>query len=277
MRLLKFMGPMAVLLMAIGSPIASSAAAATNNPQWKLCEEVSPGSGKFTDSACSSAGVGNWEFITLKSGEERPVQAGGHGNQSLVVKSLGGGTANIVCKKVTLNSAAKVLGSNAPDAGSAEAILEYGSCEEEGNKSCEINKVSGGAATIATHALKATLVYSSLAGAEKENEAETETLLEPKEGATFASLELGPTCKAAGFYSFEGHALAENLKASEHLAIHEVAFKEGAKYWSNEAGKSVEHSVAALKSSTGAELKIKGTVEIWIEIGPISIYAKFSF
>jgi hypothetical protein len=275
MKRLRIIGVGLAALFAMSAVLVSSAlAASTNNPQWKLCEEVAAGTGKFTNSACTTAGVGSWEFNTLKAGQEHPLEGRQNGTQTLVVKS-GSNTSTIKCNKMTLNSG-KVLGSNAPEPGTAEATLAYRECEEEGNKTCEINKEAGGSAKITTHALKAKLVYSSLIGAEKENEAETDTLFEPKEGTTFVALELGAACKVKGINSFEGKVLAENIHAAEHLAEHELNFKAG-KYWTNEAGKSVEHSVGALKSSGGAELTISGKISIWIEIGPVKIYIDFSF
>jgi hypothetical protein len=221
---------------------ADAMAKSTNNPQWQRCEKKAGGA--FTDSACSIAGKGEFEILTLGEGEKLEFEVEAKGTQKLVATGL-----TIACPKLKAAKGAVVIGSKAPNAGTSEAILEFSECEVEKASECSINKEGSKKAKLATKTLKSTAVYETKEAAELEK-GPLLTLIEPKEGKAFITVELSGTCPITGMVTFEGSVLSHVISGGGFAVKQELSAPSEAltKYFVNEAEKTLEKKAAGLKA-----------------------------
>lgn len=247
MKLFKIMGLCFVAAMALSAVVSASASAATKNPKWALCEARTAGTGQWENAECTKLGGTKTHEtrLLLTENETREITAEANGNQKLAA----GTTATVICKTLKLKAGAVLLGG---EPGKDNESIVYGECTIESKPNCKVKNVGGVNGTIETHPLTSTLVYSSKAAEEKENQAETLTLFKPTTGETFVSLFLeGTECPEAlreKELPVKGEILGENIKGNEHLVTHELNFPTTAlkTYWLQVGGVATESEIKKL-------------------------------
>ena len=260
MRRIKIVALAALAALALAATGTSSAqAASTNNPllagsEHTTCTKVPAGSGLFNESTCGTEGGAREFEKLLPAGESQEFTVEANGLQKLHSTAL-----TVVCKTLKVAKGANGKGATAPAAGTGEATFEFGGCEVESSSKCNINGKGAGEATFTTNLLKETLVYSTKAGAEKEESAHTSTLIEPKAGTKIVEFELSGECPVTGRVAVEGSEAAEISEAASHKEKHEIKAKGGSStYFLNSGGKTEEKK---------AELKLEGVVKLPVELG----------
>jgi hypothetical protein len=231
-----------VVLVTLASSLVvagAATAASVDNPRWATCAKKA--GGKYTNTNCTKEGAGEFELQFLGEGEKQEVEAKAKGKQTFKLPSGN----PVVCSALKLKKGSNVKGAKAPAPGRGEETFEYTECEVEKSAECKINKESSKKAQLATKRLMETLAYETKAGAEKEENKATLTVLEPAEGKVFAEFELsGSGCPSTGVVKVEGNAVVRNLSGGEHAEEQEFEGPESpiSKYFLNSEGKSVEHS-----------------------------------
>jgi hypothetical protein len=250
MRRTKMLILCAIAAMAL-SAVVSASASATKNPKWALCETRGPNNGQWSNGTCTTLGGEKTHEtrLLLTENETREITAEANGNQRLASP----GAPTVICKKLKLRTGAILLGGE-PGKGAGSAIFEE--CEVEGKPNCKIKNVGGVNGTIETHPVTATLVYSSKAAEEKENQAATLTLFKPTTGEIFVELEIeGTECPEAlrgKAFPVKGEVLGENTGGNEHLVTHELNFPTTAfkTYWLQVGGVATEKEIKKLMLAT---------------------------
>ncbi len=217
---------LAASALTAGFGAASALGHSTDNPQWE-----------------TEAGL-------LDAGEALSATAHTTGTQQ-----IDAGPVTFVCQSASYLEAAEhnIKGSDAPSPGTGAETVVYGGCEVEGFSGCTINGESPGLAKIDTAALKDTLVFSSKAAAEKEED-QSLTLVEPA-SKQFASVSLAGSCpdSVTEVVVSGGAILAENEHNwDEFSESHDLDFSTSATqtYFRNVDGKTKAVKVKAPKVKT---------------------------
>jgi hypothetical protein len=250
MKSIKIMGLCLVAAMAL-SAVVSASASATKNPKWVICETRGPNNGQWSDGTCTKLGGEKTHEtrLLLTENETREITAVGNGNQMLASP----GAPTVICKKLKLKAGAVLLGG---EPGKDNESIVYEECEVEGKPNCKVKNVGGVNGTIETHPLTSTLVYTSKAAEEAENQAATLTLFKPTTGEIFVELELeGTECPEAlrgKALPVKGEVLGENTGLNEHLVTHELNFPATALkiYWLQVGGVATEKEIKKLMLAT---------------------------
>ncbi len=240
----------------------SSSASATKNPKWALCEGRTTGTGQWGNNTCTTLGgeKAHETRLLLTENETRGIAAEANGPQRLTVAGL----FTIVCKKLKLKAGAVLLGG---EPGKDSETIVYEECEIEGKPNCKVKNEGGVNGTIETLPVTSTLVYSSKAAEETENQAATLTLFKATTGETLALLELeGAECPEAlreKSLPVKGEVLGENINGNEHLVTHELNFPTIAlkTYWLQVGGVATETTIKKLFLLTSAAVYFGKTKE----------------
>jgi hypothetical protein len=209
-----------------------------------------------------------WEVGTtlLALGQEKPIEVKAVSPKQVLTAS----GVKIECTGVKVDSGAAIIGGEGETAGTNKETIVYEGCTVNGSPDCTVDNVGGVAGTIATQALKSTLVFETKTAAEKE-ESKTLTLFEPASGSVFVELELAGTCPSpgAGKYPVEGQVAVTNKEGSVSKQEHELEApaKVITEYYTNKAGKTEKHSVTTFKVLHIANASYEGVVAVKLESG----------
>lgn len=224
-----------ILIVLVGLIAAATAyAISNNNTRWKV------------------------NGSALSAGQTRSVTSSAMANQTL--KSAG---VEIQCMGLTGSVGMALLGSNSPNAGTAEGKLTYSGCTVLKFEKCKINGSRPGG--FETKPLAIELVFLTKAGAEKEEIANgiNAMLVKPKEGTTMAELTLSPAseCPGSSPVTISGTAgktgilfKALEATANEELETHEIEGPTTAltNYFTNTGGKTEEHTGEGIEANGNA-------------------------
>lgn len=240
------MGLCLVAAMAL-SAVVSASASATKNPKWALCEARTAGTGQWENATCTKLGGTNTHEtrLLLTENETREITAEANGTQKLTSSGV-----VVACKKLKLKAGAVLLGG---EPGKDNETIVYEECEVEEKPNCKVRSILGGKVNgkIETNPLTSTLVYSSKAAEEAENQTATLTLFKPTTGEIFTELELEgaecPSVLVGKALPVKGEVLAENV-GNEHLVTHELNFPSPAlkAYWLQVGGVATETVIKKL-------------------------------
>jgi hypothetical protein len=193
------------------SAVATASALARNNPRW------------YTGSPLTALGAGSEKTLTAKA---RGAQ------------KLSAGSTTLTCSGVGVQTGAKLIGSNQPNAGTDSETLVYTGCHVEGKPGCEARTKGGAnAEEIVTHALSSKLGYKTKGGAESESD-NTLTLFTPASGSVFVEIELKKvteSCPSFTTATVEGSVAVENVEGSTGKTVHVIKAPATpiVEFWSN--------------------------------------------
>jgi hypothetical protein len=227
----------ATTLVVVASP---SALAATNNPGWTVCEEGMGSGTKYEDSACTKESIlGKFEAHELLLESEKRLFLAEVAKGFLAKLDLHGN--HVLCKKAKFNKEALASGGSIAK---AEGLMEYEECEVEGKPSCKINGTNKAKSALVT----AEIVYATKTAAEAEEAVHSELFVKAKSGSVLFSGEMtGEGCAKPGSYEVTGDLLYLMGEATKHIQEHLFEPAPESHYFTNESGKTVEHSVTPSK------------------------------